>query len=864
MKILSCHIEAFGAMRNRSFPDLNAPVVIIEGDNETGKSTFFHFLQTMLYGIYPVSEEKHPYAPRDGVRMRGKLTMESDNGRQYTVTRLLRSAVTGDLVWPDGRSETLDNRDVPLMHISKEVYEAMYALSLYDLVALQDKDKAWQAVQDRLVGGMGVDFIRPARRVIQELDDEAKTLWRSKYDRGSASKKIAERRSALNEKIREAKQRDRELRTLSDQESQYVQQGRDLSEERTKLHAKKRRIGRLAPIRDRLRQIGDARRKAGDADELAGIPDDPAVALEEVAGKIGEATRQQEQIASEREDAERILAAVEAGEGFDLNMPPGNPYEGLLYDRNRAENELQRAQGQLADKARQLLMAAWDDCFADTLGRIAPAVLREHMKQFDDVQREADTRKQAEEVQRQTAAMQRASEPDAGAVRKAFRNQAVLAGLLVAAAGVAAWLGRLELAAGMGVAGVVVGYLAWQARTQTRREAASPAAPFAVGRSLEDIEADVDAQRAAVRDLMGDMPVPEGRFDRPDMTLVSDVRSLQDAVQARRGAQERIVEHMVELQETARREQDRIAELHRELEGEHTSLEKDRDALKTRLSEIGGGDVEHGIVVVAMRKEEHQLAQSLEAKLRTDFAGEDMTKVREEIEFLEREGVAWAVSDEEAIGIDERLNDLDAEINALTEKRTEAKKDIEKFLEQPTLDTLESERERLESELKAIEERHDRLRLLQYIVREADRRFREAHQPDVLRRASGYVRTITGGRYERFDYDEDESLRIYPAGGSQGSSTVRPWPVEAPLSQGTLDQMYLTIRFALVDHLDEGKESLPVFLDEVFVNWDRDRRVRCYDIFSEVAERRQVFVFTCHSWLADEMEQALSAKRISL
>ena len=60
MKILSCHIEAFGAMRARSFPDLNAPVVIVEGRNETGKSTFFHFLQTMLYGIYPVSEEKHP------------------------------------------------------------------------------------------------------------------------------------------------------------------------------------------------------------------------------------------------------------------------------------------------------------------------------------------------------------------------------------------------------------------------------------------------------------------------------------------------------------------------------------------------------------------------------------------------------------------------------------------------------------------------------------------------------------------------------------------------------------------------------------------------------------------------------------
>ena len=439
-----------------------------------------------------------------------------------------------------------------------------------------------------------------------------------------------------------------------------------------------------------------------------------------------------------------------------------------------------------------------------------------------------------------------------------------MAGLLVAAAGVAVWLDRLELAVVLGVVGAILGYMAWQARTQTRREAASPASPFAAGRSLEDIEADVDTQRAAVRDLMGDMPVPKSRFDRPDMMLASEVGSLQDAIRARQTIRERMMQCTDRLKTMARQQQDHIEASHHALKEKHASLETERDALKARLSGIGGGDAQHGIVVAAARKEEHRLAQTLEEKLRTDFAGEDMTKVREEIESLEREGAAWDASDEEAIAVNEQLEALNAEINALTEKRTAAKKDIENLLEQPTLDTLESEREQLESELKAIKERHDRLRLLQHIVREADRRFREAHQPDVLRRASGYVQTITGGRYERFDYDEDERLRIYPAGDPLRPLTVRPWPVGAPLSQGALDQMYLAIRFALVDHLDESKESLPVFLDEVFVNWDPSRRTRYYDIFFEATARRQVFIFTCHPWLAEEMEQALSAKRIPL
>ena len=862
MKILSCHIEAFGAMRARSFSDLNAPVVIIEGDNEAGKSTFFHFLQTMLYGIYPVSEEKHPYAPRDGERMKGSLAMESDNGGQYIVTRLLRSTPSGELVSPGGGSETLGNRDVPFMHISREVYEAMYALSLYDLVALQDKDKAWQAVQDRLVGGVGVDFIRPAREVVGQIEKEASALWRSTRRGNSESKRLNERLSGLGRNVREAKDRDQKLRALSDEVAQYVQRSGDLNEERRNLRIEKRKIDRLAPIRERLRQIDNARQEAGDPAELAGLPDDPAMDLGTIAGKIGEAEKQQKQLESEREDAGRILAAVEAGKGFDMDIRSGSPYDGLLRDRQRAEDDLKRVQGQLVEKARQMLTAAWDDRFADILAGIVPAALRECIEDFEDIQRQADARKQAEEAQRQAEALQRAGEGrrfDADAARKASRSRAVIAGLLLVTAIVLVALGRTELAIGIGLAGVFAGYMAYQAWAQGKRVASSPASPFAPGPSLEEVEADVVQRRGEVHALVDGLPIPESRLERPEMTLVSELMSLQDAVQARRDAQARMVERMVELQATAQREQDRIAEACGVLEQERVLLAAQQHELEASLRAVGGDDLQQGISVAAARKKAYRLAQTLEEKMGTDFADEDMTKVREEIETLEREGVAWAVSDDSVIRLDDQLEELDEEIHALTKKRTEAEKDIENLLTQPTLAALESEREQLRSELKAIEERHDRLRLLQHIVREADRRFREAHQPDVLRRASGYVQTITGGRYERFDYDEDEKLRVYEAG-----NTRRPWPVRAPLSQGALDQMYLAIRFALVDHLDESKESLPVFLDEVFVNWDRDRRARCYDIFSEAAARRQVFVFTCHPWLAEEMEQTLSAKRIPL
>ena len=734
------------------------------------------------------------------------------------------------------------------MHISREVYEAMYALSLYDLVALQDKDKAWQAVQDRLVGGVGVDFIRPAREVVGQIEKEASALWRSTRRGNSESKRLNERLSGLGRNVREAKDRDQKLRALSDEVAQYVQRSGDLNEERRNLRIEKRKIDRLAPIRERLRQIDNARQEAGDPAELAGLPDDPAMDLGTIAGKIGEAEKQQKQLESEREDAGRILAAVEAGKGFDMEVGPQSRYIGLLSDQRRTEDNMEQAWRRLDEQARQLLTEAWNDCFTDIISGISQATLRARISAFETARDKFGT------AQREEALRSRNNAPRGLGIASVF----LLVATVLVAALVAPFLvvlgpiGLIGLFIGVLSLLVIGGYIVYQSR-----KGRSPRTVSA--RSLKDFESDLVQRRADVCELLDGLPVPEERLKNPDMTLVSDLKSIQDAVRGWQDAQCRKGSIMADLQKVARKEQKRIEQECDALTQVLNPLEEEQQALETALRVLGDGDIEQGIARAAVRKKAYRLAQTLEEKMGADFADEDMTEVRREIETLEREGVAWAVSDDSVIRLDDRLEEVDEEIHALTERRTAAQKDIENLLKQPTLAALESEREQLRSELKAIEERHDRLCLLQHIVREADRRFREAHQPDVLRRASGYVQTITGRRYERFDYDEDEKLRVYEAG-----NTRRPWPVGAPLSQGTLDQMYLAIRFALVDHLDESKESLPVFLDEVFVNWDRDRRARCYDIFSEAVARRQVFVFTCHPWLAEEMEETLSAKRIPL
>jgi len=50
----------------------------------------------------------------------------------------------------------------------------------------------------------------------------------------------------------------------------------------------------------------------------------------------------------------------------------------------------------------------------------------------------------------------------------------------------------------------------------------------------------------------------------------------------------------------------------------------------------------------------------------------------------------------------------------------------------------------------------------------------------------------------------------------------------------------------------------------VFTTWDRTRRQHGYAVLEELAERRQVFVFTCHPALSEELSRRLDARRVLL
>ena len=459
-----------------------------------------------------------------------------------------------------------------------------------------------------------------------------------------------------------------------------------------------------------------------------------------------------------------------------------------------------------------------------------------------------------------------------------------------------------------GVALVVVGALQTVAAQRHNRQLNVQEEHLDLDGRREEAESRADQVAA----LLADLPVPPERLESPDPSLVADVTALQEALRVHRRRVATVREQketlneaerdirsladacgmesddespVAELVEEMSHGLDRAEERHRKAEEAKSvlptlrdeveslverrrSLTARADALTERLEALGEGSADAGCDRLAERRSAARRADAARDRLHAEYP--DWKDRREEIETLQAEepspettdaddaeGETWVLSDEERARAEQRLDAVADELREAERARTAREKDAEHLQEQPTVGEIESELAYVEQRLDDVAQKRDRRMLLAGIVGRADAEFRRKHQPDVIRRASEYLTTITQGRYERLAL-EDGALVIYE------QDAAFPRPVGHPLSRGTLDQVYLAIRLAIIDHLDADRQRLPVFLDEVFVNWDRSRREAAFRILADMAANRQLFFFTCHPFFAEEIESHLDAISIKL
>lgn len=152
-----------------------------------------------------------------------------------------------------------------------------------------------------------------------------------------------------------------------------------------------------------------------------------------------------------------------------------------------------------------------------------------------------------------------------------------------------------------------------------------------------------------------------------------------------------------------------------------------------------------------------------------------------------------------------------------------------------------------------------RVRLASAVLNRVVQLYRDQHQGPLLSRAADVFARITLGSFSGLtvDYEDDRQVLL----------GVRPDAARVPvigMSQGTRDQLFLSLRLAAIEQHIEGRGPFPVIVDDLLVQFDDDRAVATLEVLSELSAKTQVLFFTHHRHLVELAEASKLGAAISV
>ena len=139
------------------------------------------------------------------------------------------------------------------------------------------------------------------------------------------------------------------------------------------------------------------------------------------------------------------------------------------------------------------------------------------------------------------------------------------------------------------------------------------------------------------------------------------------------------------------------------------------------------------------------------------------------------------------------------------------------------------------SRIEHLEETYGALIIAQETLAAARAELQRRFAPRITRKAQELLGRMTGGRYHSVTMRDDFSLQA----GAMQEETLHDalWR-----SDGTMDQLYLSLRLAVAEELTP---HAPLILDDALVRFDDARMRAAVSILQELAKTKQVICFTC-------------------
>lgn len=196
-----------------------------------------------------------------------------------------------------------------------------------------------------------------------------------------------------------------------------------------------------------------------------------------------------------------------------------------------------------------------------------------------------------------------------------------------------------------------------------------------------------------------------------------------------------------------------------------------------------------------------------------------------------------------------RISETESRVAQLRTQQGELAQEMKHLGDDKRLTVVRLELGCVERRITSVCQRWQTLAMASCLMEDVCGTFERERQPETLREASTFLSQLTDGKYTRI---------WTPLGTNQlkiDDADEASLPLEV-LSRGTREAVFIALRLSLAAAYARRGAMLPLVLDDVLVNFDRQRAMHAARTLKTFAELgHQVLMFTCHEHIVEIFQE---------
>jgi len=796
MKFKNMELISYGGLINKKI-EFGDNINLIFGKNESGKSTIMTAIYSILYGIYPVDREKNNKVNWYNNKLELKANYISDNER-FEVIRTLNTTVVG-MVTSLNKIEKINNGNLKITNeISNKLFNDLYCLNSEKMINLEKE--IWNKVDNKLIFSYQDSTIRDPKIVINKIENDLFKIWRDS-NRGKFKLKeiddsiikLQSERNILINKYNELKGDIKKYHAL-------IHNIKFHEIEINKKTFIKNKIESILPIANIVLEINELKEKYFKFDEYKlinkniikklAINEEKRKYLEEIIENIDSEI---EIIKLKFEKYSEIELLIE--KDMDVILLMTNLYEKNIKEKEEFSENIYYEKSK-KEEYKKLYYQIFNKSFSN-----------ENFDEFKNINLSNFKIKNKLNIKKMIISL---ISIILGFVF--YYNNKIAIALVVASLG----LGFLfnTIAMGMGITNNVNGIKIDEDSLIKLRK-------------LKDLEYEIIS--------VNEENKSKEEYYKNKFNELSNFFKKYSKTENLDYNTKKIIEGIKKINEKRNNDEKNEYFLNQLMENRKNNHEKfikiENSINNTNkvLIEFGKGTSQEGINYFNENLKIDSKIELLEEKLNnienSSIKLNEYNELKNEINIS-----SYTVRKKE-------IDELNVLLN--NEKIEEFKliRTIDDEINEDAINDIDTELGLLNIEKKKLLKEKDNLIFMRELIKLSDIEFKEDNQPNIVKKVNEFFNVFTSEKYDKILLDEiNKDIFIKFEDFNKD--------INDGFSKGTMDQLFLALRLALIEHYEKDIK-LPIVLDEIFANWDDERIKNFIKLLSEISNDRQFIILTC-------------------